>query len=133
MPPIAKRDELISNLLYFLFTSYLLFDRKGNIQKTPRQTVNFLEAYFREISKIETTNYAHESRGTQIWKKLGWQCPAKAEKYRPDFSSERAQYINKPETVNKKIIKERMGKIDHGSQVGAWYQDVLADWLSVVI
>jgi hypothetical protein len=28
--------------------------------------------------------------------------PAKAEKYRPDFSSERAPHINKPENVKKK-------------------------------
>jgi hypothetical protein len=45
-------------------------------------------------------------------------CPAKTEKYRPDFSSERAPNINNPETV-KKIIKERMGKIGRGSQMGA--------------
>jgi IS30 family transposase len=33
----------------------------------------------------------------------------------------------------KKKIKERMGKIGRRSQVGAWHQDGLADWLSVVI
>jgi hypothetical protein len=38
--------------------------------------------------------------------------------YRPDFSSERAPHINKPETV-KKILKERMEKIGRGSQMGA--------------
>jgi hypothetical protein len=54
------------------------------------------------VSKIETINYAHESRGTQIRKRLCWRCPAKTEKYRPDFSSERAPHINKPETVEKK-------------------------------
>jgi hypothetical protein len=44
--------------------------------------------------------------------------PGKSEKYRPDFSSERAPHINKPETV-KKIIKERMEKIGRWSQMGA--------------
>jgi hypothetical protein len=44
--------------------------------------------------------------------------PEKTEKYRPDFSSERAPHINKPETV-KKIIKERMGEIGRRSQMGA--------------
>jgi hypothetical protein len=47
----------------------------------------------------------------------GWRCPAKTEKYRPDFSSERAPHINKTETV-KKIIKERKGKIGRGAQMG---------------
>jgi hypothetical protein len=42
----------------------------------------------------------------------------KTEKYRPDFSSEGAPHINKPEIV-KKIIKERMRKIGRSSQVGA--------------
>jgi hypothetical protein len=32
-----------------------------------------------------------------------------------------------------KIIKERKGKIGRGSQMGAWNQDRLVDWLSVVI
>jgi hypothetical protein len=31
------------------------------------------------------------------------------------------------------IIKEIRGKIGRGSQMGAWHQDRLADWLSVVI
>jgi hypothetical protein len=44
---------------------------------------------------------------------------AKTEKYRPDFSSERALLINKPETVKNKLIKEKMGKIGRGFQVGA--------------
>jgi hypothetical protein len=70
------------------------------------------------VLKIETINYAHESRGTRIWERLRWRCPAKTENYRPDFSSERAPHINKPETV-KNTIKERMGKIGGGSQMGA--------------
>jgi hypothetical protein len=48
------------------------------------------------VSKIETINYTHKSRGTQIWR-----CPAETDKNRPDFSSERAPHINKPETVKK--------------------------------
>jgi hypothetical protein len=51
------------------------------------------------VSKMETINYAHESRGTQIRERLRWRCPAKIEKYRPDFSSERAPHINKPEIL----------------------------------
>jgi hypothetical protein len=37
-----------------------------------------------------------------IRERLRFRCPAKTEKYRPDFSSERAPHINKPETVKKK-------------------------------
>jgi hypothetical protein len=37
---------------------------------------------------------------------LRWRCTAKTEKYRPDFSSERAPHINKPETVKKKLKTE---------------------------
>jgi hypothetical protein len=48
---------------------------------------------------------------------MRWRCPAKTGNYRPNFSSERAPHINKPETVNNnKIIKEGMGKIGRGSQ-----------------
>jgi hypothetical protein len=54
------------------------------------------------VSKIETINYAHESHGTQIRERLCWRCLEKTEKYRPDFSLERAPHINKPETVKKK-------------------------------
>jgi hypothetical protein len=31
------------------------------------------------------------------------------------------------------VTKERRGRIGRGSQMGAWHQDRLADWLSVVI
>jgi hypothetical protein len=48
---------------------------------------------------MEKIIYAHYSRGTQIRERLRWRCPAKTEKYGPDFSSERALHINKPETV----------------------------------
>jgi hypothetical protein len=47
---------------------------------------------------------------------LDFDSQAKTEKYRPDLS-ERMLHINKPETV---IIKERMGKIGRGSQMGAF-------------
>jgi hypothetical protein len=50
-------------------------------------------------------------------RRLLWRCPAKTEKCGPDFSSERAPHINKPETVKKKI-KWRMGKIGRRSQMG---------------
>jgi hypothetical protein len=53
----------------------------------------------------------------------------KIEKYKPDFSSERAPHINKTETV-KKIIKERMGK---KLVAGPRYQDGLTDRLSVIM
>jgi hypothetical protein len=50
--------------------------------------------------------------------------------YRPVLSSERALQNNKPATVWRKFRGEI--KIGHGSQMGAWHQDGLADWLSVV-
>jgi hypothetical protein len=76
------------------------------------------------VSKIETMYYAHESRGTQIWERLRWRFPAKTEKYRPDFSLERAPHINKPETV-KKIFKVRMGNLVAGSR---WVPDTNFDF-----
>jgi hypothetical protein len=42
----------------------------------------------------------------------------KTENYRPDLSSERTPHISRPETV-RNIIKERMGKNAHVSQMGA--------------
>jgi hypothetical protein len=46
--------------------------------------------------------------------------PAKAENYRPDFSSERAPHINKSITFYKyDVSKERWRKIGRGSQMRA--------------
>jgi hypothetical protein len=50
--------------------------------------------------------------------------------YRPVLSSERALQNNKYATVWRKFQGER--KTGCGSQMGAWHQDRLADWLSVV-
>jgi hypothetical protein len=49
--------------------------------------------------------------------------------YRPALSSESALQNNKPAIVWKKFRGER--KIGRVSQIGAWHQDRLADWLSV--
>jgi hypothetical protein len=57
--------------------------------------------------------------------------PAASVNYRPVISSERALQNNKPATVYKKFQGERT--IGRGYQMGAWHQDGLADWLSVVI
>jgi hypothetical protein len=51
--------------------------------------------------------------------------------YRPVLSSERALQNYKNATVWKKFQGE--SKIGRGSQMGAWHQDWLADWLSVVM
>jgi hypothetical protein len=51
--------------------------------------------------------------------------------YRPVLSSERALQNNKPQLSKRKSQGER--KIGHGSQMGAWHQDGLNDWLSVVM
>jgi hypothetical protein len=51
--------------------------------------------------------------------------------YRPVLSSERALQNNKRATVWRKCQGER--KIGHWSQMRAWHQDGLSDWLSVVI
>jgi hypothetical protein len=45
--------------------------------------------------------------------------PAQTKIFRTYFSSERAPHNNKPESLKKKIIKERMGKIGRGSQMDA--------------
>jgi hypothetical protein len=77
------------------------------------------------VSKIETINYAHESRGSQIKKRLRWRYPAKTEKYRPNFSSERAPHINKPETVKKKKSKREWEKLLASSR---WVLDTKTVW-----
>jgi hypothetical protein len=74
----------------------------------------------RLVSKCHTQ---YVSQWISKW--LRWRYQAKTEKYRHDFSSERAPHINKPETV-KKIIKERRGKIGRGSQMDARYQNRLS-------
>jgi hypothetical protein len=52
------------------------------------------------------------------------------EPYRPVLSSERALQNNKHADVWKEFQGER--KIGQRSQMGAWHQDRLADWLSVI-
>jgi hypothetical protein len=49
--------------------------------------------------------------------------------YRPVLSSERALQNNKHADVWREFRGER--KIGQKSQMGAWHQDRLADWLSV--
>jgi hypothetical protein len=63
---------------------------------------------------------------------LGETC-SKAEtvNHRPVLSSESALQNNKPQLSKRKSQGER--KIGRGSQMGAWHQDGLADWLSVVM
>jgi hypothetical protein len=51
--------------------------------------------------------------------------------YRPALSSESALQNNKPATVCRKSQGGR--KIGRGSQMDAWHQDGLTDWLSVVM
>jgi hypothetical protein len=51
------------------------------------------------VSKIEITEYAHESLGTLTGERLHWGCPAKTENYRPDFSSK-----NSVASVRKRTI-----------------------------
>jgi hypothetical protein len=63
------------------------------------------------VSKIETINYAHESRGTHDLRKTAQAMPGKNWKYRPDFSAEREKLS--------KIIKEKMRKFGCESQVCA--------------
>jgi hypothetical protein len=46
------------------------------------------------VSKIETTKYGHETRGTQTRAGLRWRGPEKTENYRTDLSTERATHIN---------------------------------------
>jgi hypothetical protein len=50
--------------------------------------------------------------------------------YRPVLSSEMALQNNEPQLSKRKSQGER--KIGCGSQMGAWHQNGLADWLSVV-
>jgi hypothetical protein len=79
----------------------------------------------------ETVIYGCEFYGTSNQEWLLWQGPEAIVQvnYRPILSSKRALQNNKPTTVWGKFQGER--KIDRWSQMGVWYQDRLADWLSV--
>jgi hypothetical protein len=67
----------------------------------------------------------------RVHPRLRCQWPAATVNYRHVLSSERALQNNNPATVLKKFQGEI--KIGRGSEMGAWHQDGLADWLSVVI
>jgi hypothetical protein len=77
------------------------------------------------VSKIETIKYAHESRGTQVSERL----PGKNWKLQTRLLIREGAPHKKPRNCLK-IIKETMWKTGRGSQMGAWHQDGLADWLS---
>jgi hypothetical protein len=62
---------------------------------------------------------------------LRWRGPAATGNYRPVLSSERALQNNKQQLSKRKSQGER--KIGRRFQLGAWHQDGLADWLSVVM
>jgi hypothetical protein len=53
--------------------------------------------------KSETVKDGLKSEGTRTRERLRWQGPAAHKKDRPDLSSERAPYKNKPETVTQVI------------------------------
>jgi hypothetical protein len=57
--------------------------------------------------------------------------PAATVNYRPVLSAEMALQNNKPQLSKRKSQGER--KIGRGSQMGAWREDGLADWLPVVM
>jgi hypothetical protein len=62
---------------------------------------------------------------------MRWRGPVTTVNYRPVLSSDRADHTNKPVNIWWLLKKER--KIGHGSQMGEWHQDRLADWQSVGI
>jgi hypothetical protein len=80
----------------------------------------------------ETVKYGREFCGTLTQEWLLWQGPEAIVQvnYRPVLSSERALQNNKATIIYRKFQGER--KIGHGSQMSAWHQDWLADWLSNV-
>jgi hypothetical protein len=63
---------------------------------------NWATLFLEEINTGTCSSRLRESQKYRQYTKLMnpvGRCPAKAEKYRPDFSSERVHHINKPETV----------------------------------
>jgi hypothetical protein len=83
------------------------------------------------VSKIETIKYAHESRGNQSSERLRWRCQTNWKLQIRLLVREGASHNQIRNWL--KIIKERRRKIVSGSQMGAWYQNRLVDWPSVVI
>jgi hypothetical protein len=80
----------------------------------------------KESLESETVKYGHEYQGTRTRKWLLWRGPAAIVNDRPVLSSERAPQINKPATVWQSYKPGRK------PQMGALFQDRLADWPSVV-
>jgi hypothetical protein len=93
----------------------------------------FLTAYFPvtslllyEVSIVPTSR----QRG-QALAGLRWRGPAATVNYRPVLLSERVLQNNKLQLSKRKPQGEI--NIGRGSQMGAWHQDGLADWLSVIL
>jgi hypothetical protein len=82
------------------------------------------------LCRTQKTNSTSRQRG-QTLAGLCWRGPAATVNYRPALSSEMALQSNKPHLSKRKFQGER--KIGRVSQMGAWHQDGLADWLSVVM
>jgi hypothetical protein len=86
-----------------------------------------MDWYWQKTQKTDPTS---RQRGQNL-AGLRWRGPVAIINYRPVLSSERAIQNNKPQQSKRKSQGER--KLGRGSQMGAWHQDGLADWLSVVM
>jgi hypothetical protein len=115
------------------FINYLYYFNPvpGGITGPPCYKYADLAFHFGDVSSFETIEYVLGSYGIQTRAGLRWRGPAATVNYRPVLSSERALQNNKLSTGKIKFQGQR--KICRGSQTGAWHQDGLDDWLSVVI
>jgi hypothetical protein len=77
--------------------------------------------------KSETVKYGRKSQGTRTRERLRWQGPGVHRKDRAVLSSERATHGIKNVTVRRIPYSERKKKIWSKPQMGALYQDRLAD------
>jgi hypothetical protein len=109
--------------------------RLGKAVPTPTNTLTIIEEFWRlalyadHVVPKERYPTSRQRGQTLAW--LRWRGPATTVNYRPVLSSERALQHNKQELSIRKSQGGR--KIVRGSRMGAWHQDGLADWLSVVM
>jgi hypothetical protein len=101
------------------------------------------QRYGKQLLSVATNNNAKEQLLEAVYStrsvprrfnsssRLRWREPAATINYRPVLSSEMALQNNNPQLSKRKSQRDK--KLGRGSQMGAWRQDGLADWLSVVI
>jgi hypothetical protein len=131
MATFNKTFVQLKEALYILYIHPWTVSNTDNVNILCTYLMYILTHYKLILTKDwQKTDPTSRQRGqTLVW--LRWRDPAATVNYRPVFLSERALQNNTQQLCKRESQGER--KIGRGSQMGAWHQDGLADWLSVVM